>query len=130
MSLRTLESLFDYVSRDPELSNKIDIVEYEDAYILAMEAPGVKKETLSITVEDGVVSIKAKSSPIERAEDCPHKKVRDVLSERRYGAIERHFILPEDVVVKGGEVAELKDGILMVFFPKAEKAKPKQIKIR
>ena len=48
--------------------------------------------------------------------------------ERSYGAFVRSFAVP-NTVDPDKIAAKLKDGVLEVQLPKAEKAKPKQIKV-
>ena len=49
--------------------------------------------------------------------------------ERAYGSFQRSFTLPSTIKQEGIEAA-FKDGILEISLPKAEEAKPKQIRIQ
>ncbi len=102
----------------------VDITEDEAGYHIEAELPGVKKEDLKVSVENGVLSIRGERK-FEREETSD--KVHRV--ERSYGSFLRTFRVPEDA--DGAEVnAKFKDGLLSVVLPKAEEAKPKQIEVQ
>jgi len=100
--------------------------EADDAYYVEVDLPGVKKEDLSIDVNDNVLTISGERKVEEERQEDEFYRV-----ESFYGTFERSFTLPEDVEVDGIE-AEARDGVLTVRIPKAqivEKA-PKKIEIK
>ena len=102
----------------------VDIAEDEAGYHIDAELPGVKKEDLKVSVENGVLTIRGERK-FEREEKSD--KVHRV--ERSYGSFLRTFRVPEDA--DGAAVnAKFKDGLLSVVLPKAEEAKPKQIEVQ
>lgn len=101
----------------------MDIIEREDEYVVRAEMPGVKKEDLDVTIENGVLTVSAEvRSPIEE------KGERIIRQERRYGRYVRSLRLGTQVN-EGKVKANLKDGVLELILPKAEEVKPKKISV-
>jgi HSP20 family protein len=102
----------------------VDITEDEKEYVIKAELPEVKKEDLSIVVENGVLTIHG-----ERRFEKEEKGKRYHRVERAYGAFTRSFTIPDDA--DGSKVnAEFKEGVLRVHLAKSEKAKPKTIEVK
>lgn len=106
------------------LMPRLDVTERADAYVVAAELPGVKKDDIQVTVEDGVLTIGAET----KSEHEEKEGTRVIRSERRYGRYERSLRLGQDVNGKDVKAA-YKDGILTLTLPKAEEAKPKRIAV-
>ncbi|WP_447985953.1 Hsp20/alpha crystallin family protein [Nitrospira sp. Nam74] len=102
----------------------VDIEEGEQEYLITAELPGIKKEDVKITLQDGVLTLHG-----ERKQEKVEQGKRLHRVERSYGAFVRSFALP-DVVDEGNVSAEFKDGVLHVRLPKSEKAKPKAIEVK
>lgn len=102
----------------------IDVAETDSGYLIQAEIPGVKKEDLNVSVQDGVLTINAES----KYEDEEKKGGRVVRQERRYGKFVRSMRLGKDVDSSNVK-AEYKDGILELKLPKLEEVKPKKIAI-
>lgn len=100
-----------------------DIEETENAFVVKAEIPGVKKEDVKATVEDGILSIRGERK-MEKEESG--KKFHRV--ERSYGSFMRSFRMP-DGVDDAAAKAEFKDGMLNVTLPKSEKVKTKAVDI-
>ena len=107
------------VSRNVEgaLVPAIDVTEDDNEYKIKAEIPGVKKEDLHVSVQDGVLTINAEK-----------KEGRVIRQERRYGKFVRSMRLGKDVDSSNVK-AEYKDGILELTLPKVEEVKPKKISI-
>jgi HSP20 family protein len=103
---------------------RVDIAEDEKEYIINAELPGVKKEDVKVSVENGVLSIAG-----ERKTEKEEKGKKYHRVEQTYGTFMRTFSLPEG---SSGEKisAEFRDGILKVHLPKEEKAKAKAIEVK
>lgn len=107
-----------------EWSPVVDISEDEKEYLIKAELPGLKKEDVHITVENGVLTITG-----ERKFEKEEKNKKYHRVERAYGGFVRTFTVPDDG--DGDKVAgEFKDGLLTIRIPKSEKAKPKQIEVK
>ncbi len=102
----------------------MDIRETEDAYIVKTDLPGVKKEDINVTMENGVLTISAESN-----EDREKKEGERVIRrERHYGKYSRSLRLGTHV--DNAKVrASYKDGVLELILPKAEAVKPKKISV-
>lgn len=102
----------------PSPSNLIGRVkEKDECYKLRYEVPGVSKEDLKITIDDGVLTIKGElKEEEEEGSDGEH------WSMRSYGCYNTSIMLPDDA--KADEIkAELKDGVLYITIPRTEKPK-------
>lgn len=102
----------------------VDISETESEYLIKAELPEVRKEDVTVTVENGVLTLQG-----ERRQEKEEKGRRFHRVERSYGSFVRSFTLPESVD-EGGVKAEYKDGVLALHLPKSEKVKPKAIDVK
>jgi HSP20 family protein len=84
----------------------------DNTYRIALELPGVDGEDITLTVADGLVSVRGekKTSREEQGETW-------YFSERQFGSFSRSFRLPPDADEEGVQ-ASLKDGVLTVEVPK------------
>lgn len=101
----------------------LDIRDDKDNLVVTIELPGVKKEDIDVSLNDGLLSISGerKSEKLENAEVSR--------SERFFGRFQRTVALPTPVTATEIK-ATYQDGILTVTLPKAEEAKPKQIDVQ
>ncbi len=113
----------EYFERPPEWP-AVDVVEEEAGTTLVVELPGVKKQDLKVSVHDGAITISGK-----RESAAPTENSRWIRNEIPSGEFSRKFSLPRELQAEG-ITAELADGILKVTLPKAEAARPKEIKIQ
>ncbi len=92
------------------LSMRTDVQETEKEYIMDIEMPGVKKENIDISLEDGYLTITATVNEEENK--------NYVRYERAYGTSSRTFYvgLKDEKNIK----AKYEDGVLNLVFPKAE----------
>lgn len=102
---------------------RVDISETDDDLVIAAEIPGIKKEDLTINVEDGVLTLKG-----ERKHEDEKKEKNYHRIERSYGSFYRSFRLPSAVDAEKVH-ASYKDGVLKVTLPKVEQVKPREIPI-
>jgi HSP20 family protein len=105
-------------NRDQTLG--INIREEDDAYILSALVPGIKSDELNIEVLEDVVRI-------EGAYKMDESKY--LIRELPNGSFTRTLRLPAPINADHVE-AEVTDGVLTLKLPKAESARPKQIKIK
>ena len=102
----------------------VDITERKDAYLVAVELPGVGLEDLEITFQDGLLTIQGERHP---AHDPAAEKVHR--AERRYGAFRRLITLPRHVQADAIE-ATAHDGVLQILVPKAPEMHAKRIQVQ
>lgn len=100
-----------------------DISETDTAYLIKAEIPGVKKEDVKVTIQDGMLTIQGERKMEKEEKDKKYHRI-----ERSYGSFMRSFRLPDDAD-ESGVKAEFKDGMLNVTLNKSEKAKPKSINV-
>ncbi|KPL18210.1 MAG: hypothetical protein AMJ92_08980 [candidate division Zixibacteria bacterium SM23_81] len=104
-------------------SPAVDISENKDKIYVDVEIPGMKKEDIKVSLENGVLSLKGeKKQERELKEENCHRV------ERQYGSFVRSFELP--MPVQADKIkASYRNGVLHVELPKAEEVKPKEIPI-
>jgi HSP20 family protein len=102
----------------------VDIIENESAYLVTAELPGVRKEDIQITLEDGLLTLAG-----ERKQEQTEKTRKFHRIERSYGAFSRSFSLPKNVDAEKIE-ARFRDGVLAVAVAKSETARPRHIEVR
>ncbi len=100
-----------------------DISETDTAYLIKAEIPGVSKEDVKVSLQDGMLTIKG-----ERRHETEENDKKFHRVERSYGRFVRSFRMPDDVD-ESAVKAEFKDGMLNVTLTKSGKAKPKSIEI-
>jgi HSP20 family molecular chaperone IbpA len=101
----------------------IDIHEGPDGLVLEADLPGATAHNLHVHLEDNVLSLYARI-------DSPAPEGARVLHEEyRPGGWERSFIL-SDEVDRERITADLKNGVLRLFLPKAERARVRRIEIK
>lgn len=102
----------------------VDIYETDNnEVVLKAELPDMKREDISITFENQVLTIRG-----ERKVDETIRRDRYQRFERSYGSFSRSFTIPS--TIDAGRInATYKDGVLTVRLPQREEAKPKQIEV-
>ena len=102
----------------------VDIYE-TDAHevVLKAELPEMKREDISVTFENGVLTLKGERKFEQETSKESYHRV-----ERRHGAFSRSFTLPNSVDATRISAA-YKDGVLTIRLPQREEAKPKQIDV-
>ena len=99
-----------------------DIYETDKNIVIKMELPEVKKENLSVTFDNSVLTINGEREAEGGKGQSYHRQ------ERSCGQFLRSFTLPPFVDTKG-ITADSKEGMLLVTLPKVEEAKAKQIEV-
>jgi HSP20 family protein len=100
-----------------------DIYETDQALTVVMEMPGVEKASLDIQVESDVLSVGG------HIDFSKYEKLQPVYTEYNVGHYRRSFSLSPNSVDQEKIKAEMKDGVLTLTLPKAERAKPRRITI-
>jgi HSP20 family protein len=101
----------------------LDVHEDKDTFSVRLELPGMRREDIEVSLQDGALVISG-----ERKEEKIGEETTVHRQERYYGRFSRALTLP--AAVAGDKVkAQYKDGILTVTLPKAEEAKPKAITV-
>jgi len=101
-----------------------DVVENETGYAVKVELPGMKKEDVKITMQDGLLTIRGEKKQQKEGKEDGYQRI-----ERSYGAFQRCFALPKAVDASKID-ASFKDGILTVTLPRSEAATPTTIEVK
>jgi HSP20 family protein len=101
----------------------LDVQEDKDNFRVRVELPGLKREDITVSIEDGTLVISG-----ERKTETADESTEVHRQERYYGKFSRALTLPSAVAANQVK-ATYKDGILTVTLPKAEEAKPKTITV-
>lgn len=102
------------------------VKEQDDCYKLRFNVPGLGKDDVKITVEEGILTIKGEhkeEQEEEGSDDDEH------WSARSYGYYNSSMMLPDDAKVDEIK-AEMKNGVLTVLIPRTEKPKKDVKEIR
>jgi HSP20 family protein len=101
----------------------VDLYEDKDHLIVRAELPGMTKDSIDISLHEGILTLSGE----RKAEELPEGS-EAYRSERFYGRFQRSFDLPKPVEAERVQ-ASYRDGILTVTLPKTEEAKPRQIQV-
>ena len=101
----------------------VDVFEENDGIRILAEVPGVKPEDVKISIENNILTVRGSKDQV-----AEEKTKRVHRYERTYGAFERTFVLPATVDA-GRITAAYEHGVLSVFLPKMELAKPREIQV-
>jgi HSP20 family protein len=101
-----------------------DIFETEESLTVVMEMPGVNREHTDITVEDDVLSVAG------RIDFSKYENFVPVYTEYNVGHYRRSFNLDPHSFDEHRIRAEMKDGVLTLTLPKAERVKPRRIPLK
>ena len=106
----------------PRITPPIDIHDGPEGLTLEADLPGATASSLTIQLEHNVLTLDAKvASPFPDS-------MRLVHQEYPLGDYHRSFILSDDID-RDRITAELKDGVLTIFLPKADRARARRVRI-
>jgi HSP20 family protein len=101
----------------------LDVYEEKDNFVVKAELPGMKKEDIEVSFQDGSLSIAG-----ERKGETKQEDAETYRAERFFGRFQRTVTLPAAVAADKVRAA-YKDGVLTITLPKTEEAKPKHIDV-
>lgn len=101
-----------------------DVSEDANGIQISMELPGVDGDDVRLSLENNILTIRG-----EKRQQGDQKNERVHRYERTYGTFERTFVLPSTVDPEKIE-ARYENGVLLITIPKAERAKPREIRVR
>ncbi len=93
-----------------------------DQFLVHLDLPGVKPETIDVAVENQVLTVTA-----ERRFE-PHEGDQYLVSERPQGRFSRQLQLGSTIDSENIS-ASYEDGVLSLILPVSERAKPRQIQV-
>ena len=101
-----------------------DVSEDSSSLRITMELPGVNPDDVRLSLENNILTIRG-----EKKHETEEDNERVHRFERTYGMFERTFALPNTVDPENIE-ARYENGVLIVTLPKAERAKPREIRVK
>ncbi len=116
-------TFFRPVRRVAAFAPRIDVIDADGAYKVAVDVPGIKKEAIQVTVHENTLTISADLPEQEAGKDEAW-----LLRERGYGKFSRSIALPEAVDEETSEAKYL-DGVLYLALRKKSAARSKRIAI-
>ncbi len=93
-----------------------------DDFVIIAEVPGIKKSDLDVQVKGNTIRLAGTKSVNYPEKASLHRR------ERLAGRFDRAMTLPVEID-QDGVRAECRDGILVLFLPRAERDKPKSIHV-
>ncbi len=126
---RLFEEAADRRTRGPEEEGEIeradwipaaDVYEDEREYLLALDLPGIDRDALDVSLDDGRLVVRGERKAAEG--------LRSRRTERPQGRFVRTFSLP-DAVERGRISADYKDGVLLLHLPKRGEQPGRRLKI-
>jgi HSP20 family protein len=121
---RFLEPVWPEMPALGEWEPKLDVTENKDAITVKAELPGVEQKDISISIQEGVLTIKGEKQAEKEEKDKRHHRI-----ERSYGAFYRSVALPA-AVDSSKAAATFKDGVVTITLPKAAEAKGTMIPVK
>ena len=112
----------DRISSARVFTPAVDIIEHPNDIVLIVDMPGVDETSVDLTLEKNLLTIHG------HVEDKIPDKYNLIISEYGLGDYERTFKL-SDEIDREKIHASVKDGVLRLVLPKAEKAKAKKITV-
>jgi HSP20 family protein len=103
----------------------LDIAEDADRFMVTATVPGVQPGNLDITLTENLLTISGEVQP----EQQNQSQLRYYLRERPYGKFNRQVWLPAPVQADNIE-AHHDQGVVTIYLPKSEEAKPKRISVQ
>ena len=100
----------------------VDILENANDITILADMPGVESKNVDIDLRDNQLTIVGRVEPIE------NEKEVSLYKEFNWGDYFRQFTL-SNVIDQAKITAKMDQGVLKLVLPKAEKAKPKKIKV-
>jgi HSP20 family protein len=102
----------------------IDVHETDDTYKVSVDMPGVKKEDIQISLDNGVLTVKGET----RKEEKEEKDGKLIRQERHVGKFIRQLSVGADVDAAAVKAA-FEDGVLAITLPKKPAEAEKGINI-
>ncbi len=121
---RLLQQIWSAQQSGPRpLAMPMDAYRKDESFLLQLDLPGVRPESIDLTVEENVLTISA-----ERPTPPKGDAVESVIAERPFGTFSRQVVLGRTLDAEGIE-ARYEAGVLTVAIPVAEQAKPRRIEV-
>lgn len=104
-------------------SPPVDIIEHKDAWVCAVDLPGVPLDQIDVQIKGDALAVSA-----ERRKSESKEAGRYAHAERSFGKFHRVFTLPADVDPES-VTASSHDGVLEIRIARSERAKSRKIAV-
>lgn len=105
------------------LAMPMDAYRKGDSFLIQFDLPGIDADSIDLTVEDNVLTVKA-----ERPSPPMNEGVEKLVAERLYGTFTRQVFLGDNLDTEQID-ASYEHGVLTLSIPVAAHAKPRRIPI-
>ena len=110
-------------NRQPVFRPHVDLVDTGDAVILWADLPGVDENSVDITLEKNILTLKASVQP------PTFEGMKPLRREFAVGDYERRFTVSEEIDRDGIE-ATVTQGVLKLTLPKSQQAATKKVTVK
>jgi HSP20 family protein len=108
-----------------DINQGLSVYETDDNVVVKANIAGVPADKVDVSVEGGVVTIKAEHQETEEEK----KKKKAIYREAREAKYLYTTTIPCPIKADKA-VAEVENGVLVLTLPKEEQAKPKKVKVK
>ena len=121
---RDFDRFFEQVTGTPArpAAMPIDAYRQGDEFTIHLDLPGISTDSIDLTVEKNVLTVKAERSPVQT------EGLETLVRERPVGTFSRRLFLGDSLDTDRLQ-ASYANGVLTVTIPVAERAKPRRIEI-
>ena len=105
------------------LGMPLDVWQTDDGFHVCLDLPGVDPDSVDITTERNILTIKAERRPEYQEGD------NVVIAERPQGSFTRQLQMSDSLDTENIE-ASYGDGVLHLEIPMAQKAKPRRVQVK
>ena len=106
-------------------SNNLDVYETEDEVVVKANVAGVKAEDVDITIERGMLWVKAHRQEEEKDTEKGRNYHRQSSWDYRYS-----INIPDTVDLQKEPAAEVENGVLTIHLEKSEATKPRKLAVK
>ena len=114
----------DWMPKMKATAPAVNVREDENAYVMDLAAPGIRKEFCRVNINDeGNLEVAIENKLEHKEED---KKEHYLRREFSYSNYQQTYVLPDDIV-KDNIAAKVDNGVLTITMPKVTKDEVKKI---
>lgn len=103
----------------------LDVHETDAKYLVDVDLPGIKKEDIHVSLENGILTVKGET----KTEETEEKEGKIIRQERHMGSYMRQLTVGTDVDPDTID-AKFENGVLSLELKKIEKTEPNRLEIK
>jgi HSP20 family protein len=120
---RVAQQLWGLGNGTRSLAMPMDAYRKDDVFLIQFDLPGIDADSIELTVEDNVLTVKA-----ERPTPPMSEGVQRLVAERLYGTFSRQVFLGDNLDIEH-ITADYEQGVLILSIPVAAHAKARRIPV-